>query len=109
MFSHWSDLKTWQPDFDEIKSLAEAIVSEHANTSAAEMMMDTGDDWQAHNIYFICDALVFCEFEQAVTYADPGCVLQVMKYWCLSFQGASQHNYAEGMCQGSFEMEVRAG
>ena len=42
-----------------------------------------GDDWQAHHIYFIRDALVFCEFEQAVTYADPGRVLWVMKYWCL--------------------------
>ena len=58
------------------------------------MMMDAGDDWQAHDIYFIRDALVFCEFEQAVAYADPGRVLRVMKYWCLSFRGASQHNYA---------------
>jgi hypothetical protein len=59
----------------EIKSLAEEILSKHANTSAAERMKEDGDDWQAHNIYFTQDALVFCEFEQAVAHADPGCVL----------------------------------
>jgi len=57
-------------------------------------MKEAHDDWQAHNIYFICDALLFCKFEQAVAYADPGRILRVMQYWCLAFRGASQHNYA---------------
>jgi hypothetical protein len=57
-------------------------------------MKEAGDDWEAHDIYFIRDALIFCEFEQAVAYADSGRVLRVMKYWALSFRGAGQHNYA---------------
>ena len=93
-FSRWSELKNWRPNFEEIKSLAKEIVLERANTSAAERMKEAGDDWQAHDIYFIRDALLFCEFEQAVAHADPGRVLRVMRYWCLSFRGASQHNYA---------------
>ena len=66
----------------------------HASTSAAEWMKEARNDWQVHDIYFICDALLFCEFEQAVAYADPGCILRVMRYWCLAFRGVSQHNYA---------------
>lgn len=57
-------------------------------------MKEIGDDWLAHDIYFIRDALFFCEFEQAVAYADPGRILRVLKYWCFAFRGASQHNYA---------------
>ena len=57
-------------------------------------MKEVGDDWEAHDILFIRDSLLFCEFEQAVAYADPGRILRVMKYWCLLFRGASQHNYA---------------
>ena len=57
-------------------------------------MKEVGDDWEAHDILFIRDALLFCEFEQAVAYADPGRVIRVMRYWCLAFRGASQHNYA---------------
>ncbi|KAF7335885.1 hypothetical protein MSAN_02325500 [Mycena sanguinolenta] len=45
-------------------------------------------------IYFIRDALFFLEFEAAVSYADLGRVLRIMKYWALMFRGAGQHNYA---------------
>ena len=93
-FLRWSELKNWQPNFKEIKSLAKEILLEWADTSAAEKMKEAGDDWQAHDIYYIWDALLFCEFKQAVVHADPGCILQNMRYWCLSFRGASQHNYA---------------
>jgi len=57
-------------------------------------MKNKGDDWQAHDIYFIRDALLFCEFEQAVSFADASRVLRVMKYWCFMFRGTGQHNYA---------------
>lgn len=40
------------------------------------------------------DALFFCEFEHAVSYADAGRVIRVMKYWCLAYHSAGQHNYA---------------
>ena len=56
-------------------------------------MKDAGDDWEAHGIFFIRDALLFCEFEQAVVHADPGRVLRVMEYWCFAFRGAGQHDY----------------
>ncbi len=33
-------------------------------------------------------------FEHAVSTADAGIVLRVLKYWAFAFRGASQHNYA---------------
>lgn len=57
-------------------------------------MKEKEDDWNAHDIYFMHDALFFCEFEQAVAYADAGRVIQVLCYWCFTFLGAGQHNYA---------------
>jgi hypothetical protein len=66
-----------------------------ARTTASEEAQEKQtDDWLAHCIYFIRDALIFCEFEHAVSYADVGRVLRVLKYWTLVFHGASQHNYA---------------
>lgn len=57
-------------------------------------MKEKEDDWNAHDIYFLRDALFFCEFEQAVAYADAGRVIRVLRYWCFAFRGAGQHNYA---------------
>jgi hypothetical protein len=57
-------------------------------------MKEKEDDWNAHDIYFVRDALFFCEFEQAVAYADAGRVIRVLRYWCFAFRGAGQHNYA---------------
>ncbi|KJA15502.1 hypothetical protein HYPSUDRAFT_103171, partial [Hypholoma sublateritium FD-334 SS-4] len=53
------------------------------------------DDYLAHSIYFIRDALLFCEFEHAVSFADAGRVLRVLKFWSFSFHGAGLHNYAQ--------------
>lgn len=60
----------------------------------AENAKAINDDYLAHSIYFIRDALIFCEFEHAVSQADAGRVLRVLKYWTFSFRGASLHNYA---------------
>ena len=79
----------------EVLSLSKQICEKHTTTSAAEAMKEHGDDWNAHDIYFIHDALFFCEFEQAVAYADAGRVLRVFRYWCFAFWGAGQHNYAQ--------------
>jgi len=51
-------------------------------TKSAEDAKSKNDDWLAHGIYFIRDALLFCEFEKAVATADAGCVIRVLKYWC---------------------------
>ena len=71
-------------------------------------MKESGDDWMAHDIYFIRDALLFCEFEQAVAFADPGRVLRVMKYWAFAYRGCGQHNYArecaEVLLQWKYEL-----
>jgi hypothetical protein len=48
----------------------------------------------AHSIYFIRDSLFFCMFEKAVSFADPGQLIRVLKYWGLAFRGVGQHNYA---------------
>ena len=74
--------------------LAEIIQSEFTTATAAESAKSKKDDYMAHDILFIRDALIFLEFEQAVSHADAGCVLRVLKYWCFAFRGAGQHNYA---------------
>ncbi|KAJ2915315.1 hypothetical protein MD484_g5120, partial [Candolleomyces efflorescens] len=94
-FRFWSELSSWEPkDLDEVLKLAEKIVDDYGSTAAAEKAKGAGDDWAAHDAYFIRDALLFCEFEFAVSYADAPAVLRVLRYWCLAFRGAGQHNYA---------------
>ncbi|KZT63639.1 hypothetical protein DAEQUDRAFT_680057, partial [Daedalea quercina L-15889] len=74
--------------------LAEEITRRFTMAEPAVKAQKGGDDWMAHSIYFIRDALLFCEFEHAVAHADAGRVLRVLKYWAFSFEGAGQHNYA---------------
>ena len=94
-FARWSDLQKWEPTIDDIKMLATEIATKFSRTTAAEEVQEKhSDDVLAHCIYFIRDALVFCEFEDAVSHADAGRVLRVLKYWTLAFRGAGQHNYA---------------
>jgi len=94
-FKNWSDLQKWCPTLDDIQRLSKQITEMFATTAAAESAQERhSDDWLAHCIYFIRDALLFCEFEQAVSYADAGRVIRVFKYWTLAFRGAGQHNYA---------------
>ncbi|KAL0068708.1 hypothetical protein AAF712_004037 [Marasmius tenuissimus] len=90
----WSGLTNWHPTIDEVKATAVKIVSEYTTTAAAETAKGAGDDVLAHNIYFLRDALMFLEFEDAICTADAGRVLRVLKYWCFAFRGAGQHNYA---------------
>ena len=74
-FKQWSELKTWKPTTSEVLSISKEIYEKHVTTLAAEAMKEKEDDWNAHDIYFLCDALFFCEFEQAVAYADAGRVI----------------------------------
>lgn len=92
--SQWSELKDWRPDVLEIKRISCEIQETFATTLAAEKGKAADNDWFAHTCYFIRDALVFCVFEQAVSHADAGRVIRVLKYWALAFRGAGQHNYA---------------
>lgn len=87
-------MEEWRPDIDKIKDVAAKITRGYASTQAAEAAKEAEDDWSAHDAYFMRDALLFCEFEQAVANADAGRVLRVLRYWTLAFRGASQHNYA---------------
>ncbi|TFK74253.1 hypothetical protein BDN72DRAFT_760067 [Pluteus cervinus] len=66
----------------------------YANPVSALNAKKFEDDVAAHLIYFIRDALIFCEFEDAVSHADAGRVLRVLKFWAFSFRGAGLHNYA---------------
>ncbi|KAE9410021.1 hypothetical protein BT96DRAFT_984345 [Gymnopus androsaceus JB14] len=91
----WSQLQQWRPkDLEEVKILADKIYLEFATATAAKSAKAKQDDYAAHDIYFIRDALLFMEFEQAVSHADAGRVVRVLKYWCFAFRGAGQHNYA---------------
>ncbi|KII94572.1 hypothetical protein PLICRDRAFT_97172, partial [Plicaturopsis crispa FD-325 SS-3] len=52
--------------------ISEKITAQFATTAAAEDAKKGEDDYLAHAIYFIRDALFFCEFEHAVSWADAG-------------------------------------
>jgi hypothetical protein len=94
-FRHWSELEKWRPSLDEIQQITNDITHQFATSKAAKAAQEEGnDDYLAHSIYFIRDALLFCEFEHAVSHADAGRVLRVFRYWTLSFRGVGQHNYA---------------
>lgn len=84
----------WRPSYEDIQRVACTIQEKFTTVSTSESAQKAGDDWLAHDILFMRDALIFCVFEDAVTHADAGVVLRVLKYWALSFRGASQHNYA---------------
>lgn len=79
-FRRWSQLAKWRPSLNEVEDLAKEIAREWVNTEAAEKAKEAGDDWTAHEIYFLRDTLLFCEFEQAVSHADPGRVERVLRY-----------------------------
>lgn len=65
-----------------------------ATAKAAHDAKEKNDDWLARSILFMRDALIFCEFESAVSHADAGRVIHVLKYWTYAFRGAGMHNYA---------------
>lgn len=91
----WSELEQWTPkSFDDLVNIATRFVDGYATRTAATKAKDVGDDMMAHSVYFNRDALLFCVFESAISYADPERVLLVMKYWAFSFRGCGLHNYA---------------
>ncbi|KAJ7598550.1 hypothetical protein C8J56DRAFT_1039439 [Mycena floridula] len=93
-FTQWSQLRTWCPTHEEVLELSITLRDTLSTVGAAEAAKAANDDWKAHNVYFIRDALLFCRFEHAVSHSDAGPVIQIMKYWLLAFHGANQHNYA---------------
>ncbi|KAJ6500254.1 hypothetical protein DFH09DRAFT_1289841 [Mycena vulgaris] len=107
-FTLISQLKTWRPTLEDIKELSTVLFEEFATTTAAEKAKAAHDDYTAHSIYFIRDALFFCKFEKSVSIADAGGVMRVLKYWALAFRGAGQHNYArecvEVILRSKYEM-----
>ncbi|KAJ7443553.1 hypothetical protein FB451DRAFT_1568645 [Mycena latifolia] len=93
-FTVYSQLSGWEPTLAEIQAIALTISTDFATATAAKQAQGAGDDWMAHSIYFIRDSLFFCLFEKAVSFADPGHLIRVLKYWGLAFRGVGQHNYA---------------
>ncbi|KAJ7435714.1 hypothetical protein B0H11DRAFT_2295371 [Mycena galericulata] len=93
-FTLYSQLSGWQPTLADIQAIALTISTDFATATAAQKAQAAGDDWMAHSIYFIRDSLFFCMFEKAVSFADPGQLIRVLKYWGLAFRGVGQHNYA---------------
>ncbi|KAF8582225.1 hypothetical protein K439DRAFT_1618454 [Ramaria rubella] len=93
--SHKGVLRSkWKPSFFEVHEAALRIVKDFATSSAAGKVKEANDDWLAHSIYFIWDALLFLIFEQYVSFADAGGILCVYKFWVYSFRGARMWNYA---------------
>ncbi|KAJ3540198.1 hypothetical protein NMY22_g4401 [Coprinellus aureogranulatus] len=92
--SHSDLAKNWRPTYDDLKATSAKIFKGWANTRAAEQAKEAKDDWTAHEVYFIRDVLLFLYFEEAVRTADPPRIYRCLRYWCLMFRGAGQHNYA---------------
>ncbi|KAJ7431901.1 hypothetical protein FB451DRAFT_1421046 [Mycena latifolia] len=99
-FTVYSQLSGWEPTLAEIQAIALTISTDFATATAAKQAQGAGDDWMAHSIYFIRDSLFFCLFEKAVSFADPGHLIRVLKYWGLAFRGVGQHNYARECAGG---------
>ncbi|KAI0310286.1 hypothetical protein OF83DRAFT_1178720, partial [Amylostereum chailletii] len=74
----WSDLANWKPTVSDLGDFARDFVNEYTSTRMAKKTTAQHDDYWAHSIYFIRDALVFCVFEQAISEADAGPVLRVL-------------------------------
>ncbi|TDL28994.1 hypothetical protein BD410DRAFT_847363, partial [Rickenella mellea] len=84
----------YSPSIQEVLDLAKRITKEFTSTAAAASAQDKGDDWLARSILFMRDVLLFCKFESAVSNANAGRVLHVLKYWAYGFRGAGLNNYA---------------
>ncbi|KAJ7722835.1 hypothetical protein B0H16DRAFT_1473181 [Mycena metata] len=93
-FTLYSQLAGWSPTLEDIQTIALVISNDFATATAARKAQAAGDDWMAHSIYFIRDSLFFMLFEKAVSFADAGQLIRVLKYWGLAFRGVGQHNYA---------------
>ncbi|KAJ7876876.1 hypothetical protein B0H14DRAFT_2342476 [Mycena olivaceomarginata] len=93
-FTLYSELAGWTPTLQDIQAIALVISNDFATATAARKAQSAGDDWMAHSIYFIRDSLFFMLFEKAVSFADAGQLIRVLKYWGLAFRGVGQHNYA---------------
>ncbi|KAJ7822073.1 hypothetical protein B0H14DRAFT_2598748 [Mycena olivaceomarginata] len=108
----WADLAKWKPTPDELTTFAQEFVDNFTIAINAESAKNVNDDYYAHSVYFIRDALIFCVFEHSVAFADAGGVLRVLKYWALSFRGAGLHNYAreclEILLQWKYELTPEA-
>ncbi|KAI0038105.1 hypothetical protein FA95DRAFT_1506067, partial [Auriscalpium vulgare] len=85
-----------KPNYADAKALIRHSLASRIlyTIMSAEAAKDVNDDYLAHSIYFIRDALIFCEFERGVSEADAGPVLRVIKFWTFAFRGAGLHNYA---------------
>ncbi|KAG9015670.1 hypothetical protein FRB90_004558 [Tulasnella sp. 427] len=92
--SRWSDLYDMRPDVDEIQRLAGVIASKWATSQAGLAAQRQEDDVLAHACWFLRDTLTFMEFESAVSHADAGRVLKIVKLWSYMFRGAGLYNYA---------------
>ncbi|KAF9070833.1 hypothetical protein BDP27DRAFT_1419605 [Rhodocollybia butyracea] len=100
---YYSQLQSWEPkSLEEVLHLAQAIRISYATTTAARKAKSAQDDYSAHDVYFIRDALLFFAFEDGVSYADAGRILQVLKYWCFAFRRVGQHNYAQEFLERSW-------
>jgi hypothetical protein len=93
-FTLYSELAGWTPTLQDIQAIALVISNDFATVTAARKAQSAGDDWMAHSIYFIRDSLFFMLFEKAVSFADAGQLIRILKYWGLAFRGVGQHNYA---------------
>ncbi|KAJ7178013.1 hypothetical protein C8R46DRAFT_888180 [Mycena filopes] len=108
----WADLAKWKPTIDELTTFAQEFVDDFTIAINADSAKNVDDDYYAHSLYFIRDALIFCVFEHSVAFADAGGILRVLKYWALSFRGAGLHNYAreclEILVQWKYELTPEA-
>jgi hypothetical protein len=74
----WADLAKWRPTLNELTTFAQEFVDDFTTAINADRAKNINDDYYAHSLYFIRDALIFSVFEHSVAFADAGGVLRVL-------------------------------
>ncbi|KAJ6574473.1 hypothetical protein B0H19DRAFT_1254179 [Mycena capillaripes] len=65
----WADLAKWRPTLDELTTFAQEFVDDFTTAINTERAKNVDEDYYAHSLYFICDALIFSSFEHSVAFA----------------------------------------
>ncbi|KAJ7933704.1 hypothetical protein B0H13DRAFT_2306538 [Mycena leptocephala] len=55
----WTDLAKWRPTVDELTTFAQEFVEDFTIAVNADRAKNVNDDYYAHSLYFIRDALIF--------------------------------------------------
>ena len=91
----------WQ----EFDSTSSSIVKTFISTEHAHEVLQKTDEVLAHGILFLCDALIFYEFSEAIQDANVGRMWLVYDFWVFMMRGAGCHNYSNEILEMKAQFE----